>query len=70
MGNPSNYTGQTALFSEDDADFMVKILEDTSDSERHRFKLKVLKVTCPSKYFQNPKIGEEFNVEQVRQGGW
>jgi hypothetical protein len=52
------------IYKEDDWMALVEILEDLSDDEFDRFKLKVVRTIRPSKIFKPVPNGTEFQVEQ------
>lgn len=55
-----------AEYHEDGMVCDVTILEDTSDNEWERYKLKVNKVLQSSSIVKDPEVGEEFSVEKAR----
>jgi hypothetical protein len=60
-------------FHEDGMVFDVEVMEDTSDDEWVRLRVKVLKLIRESKMFYSPDVGEVFDVaarREGRQGGW
>jgi hypothetical protein len=61
---------KVARFTEDDFELEVNVLEDRSDKEWKRYKLKVRGFSHPSRFFPHPKVGEEFDVSQRREGAW
>lgn len=44
----------------------VTVLEDTSDEKWHRYKLRVNKILQSSAIFKDPKVNDEFCVQQVK----
>jgi hypothetical protein len=57
-------------FHEDGMVCEVEVLEDTSDVDWDRYKLRVKRILAQSSIFKSPEIGEEFSVEQSRHGAW
>ena len=59
-----------AIFNEDGLICEVEVLEDKSDKDWKRYKLRVINVIRESPLCLPPKPGEEFSVEQVTKGAW
>lgn len=65
-----NEQTRIALYREDGAVFKVEILEDTSDAEWRRYKLKILTVLEQSPLYATPFTeGEVFDVSALRAAG-
>jgi aconitase B len=62
---------RTAIFEEDRWIAEVEILENTSDAEYSRYKLKVIKTIQRPVIFSEPPDGTEFSViQQKNAGAW
>ena len=57
-------------FHEDGMICVVDVLEDNSDKQWYRYKLKVKAVIQESSFLKPPKVGEIFSVDQIREGGF
>lgn len=54
------------IYTEDDTEYLVEVLEDSSDNEMIKLKLKVLNVIRPSRMYKNPEPGHIFECSSVR----
>ena len=59
-----------AIYREDGAILDVTVLEDTSDNEWKRYKLKINSVLKSSPIVNDPKIGEVFDCCQRKDSGF
>jgi len=62
--------GQKAFCHEDGEVNEVEILENLSDKESIGYKLKVLSVEQESSMVKPLEIGEIFDCDKLREGGW
>lgn len=62
-------TGKRGVYREDDWKAIVEVLEDTSDNEWKRYKLKVVRTLVESRIYNPTPDGEEFDVCHLRSGG-
>lgn len=58
--------GKKMIYREDDWKAEVEVLEDTSDDEWERYKLKVVKTLRESRMYKSTPDGEIFSVEQKK----
>jgi len=58
--------GEEAFYHESGEITRVKVLENNSNEDWIKYRLKVLENIRVSKMYKPPKIGEEFNLEKRR----
>lgn len=61
--------GKRGIYREDDWKAIVQVLEDNSDEEWKRFKLRVIRTLAESRIYNPTADGEEFEVSHLRNGG-
>jgi hypothetical protein len=61
--------GKLAIFREDGAKFLVRILKDESDDKWKRYDLKIMKVYHQAWHGGKGEVGEEFSVDHLRTCG-
>lgn len=59
-----------AIYTEDDFEYEVEILEDTSNEKQEEYKLKITKIIKQSEIYKESHVGDVFDVFQVREGAW
>jgi hypothetical protein len=58
-------------FHEDGMILEVEVLEDTSDADWYRYRLRIIRVIQDNPLLGPPEaVGEEFSVDQYRHGAW
>lgn len=62
--------GQMAVLSEDGGRKLVRVVANASTADQHRYLLRVLENIHNTSLNPKMRIGSEFEVMQVKTGGW